>query len=390
VIINKLKGNYIPEFSALLLGRKKPSVVSVNLTDKCNQRCIYCEIGQGLSKNNSETLSKSDMIWIIDQMSLLKITRLSLCGGEPFLFKDIIDVVEYAFKKNIRCNITTNGMVVPKLNEKALDILRQCNSEINISIDSFDESIQKKTRGVETALSNAINTIKILDEKGIPLTVLSAISKYNYHDLYNSLIKGYGFGVRQILYQPIISYSNYPEKTAIEGKGQLNVKPENADELMNELNRIIKFEKTHNISTNVYRILPWIRKYIMGPSGLKSKWFFLDVLNKFYCREIHAVIDINYHGGIQPCGLSNAKVNIKENREKDLLTLWSEATFQLRYDIKSAKYPLACNGCCHKFSRNLMASVIKYPFANRAALGKVLQVIISRALNKTYKHALVK
>lgn len=385
MITTKLKINYLPELSALLFGRVKPSMVSINLTDKCNQRCVYCELGKNPSFQNKDILTKDDLFWIIDQMAINKITRLSMCGGEPFLFNSIIDAVAYAREKNIRCNITTNGMTITRLNEREIKMLKDCEAEINISLDSFQDHIQIKTRGSDLALKNAVESIQLLNNKGIPVTVLTVISKYNYYDLYNSLIKAYEYGIFQVLYQPVIFYSNYPDKPVIENKRRINVRAENLDILMDQLHNIFSFEKKHKIKTNVYRILPWIKYYIKNASDLNRKWFFQDVLKKFYCREVHAVIDISYDGGIQPCGLLPAEKNIRENKETGLLSQWYEATSKLRDDLRNNILPIYCNGCCHKFSRNMLASVMKYPLSNRVALMKILWLITSRTLSGIYK-----
>jgi MoaA/NifB/PqqE/SkfB family radical SAM enzyme len=387
---SKFKINYLPELSALIFGRIKPSMVSVNLTEKCNLDCIYCEINNNPLSQSKEILTKNDLYWIIDQMSKNKITRLSMCGGEPFLFDDIIDVVDYAWKKNIRSNITTNGMTVHKLNDSEFKILKECETELNISVDSFQNGIQTQTRGNDLALSNAIKSIQILIKKGIPVTVLSVISKYNYLDLSNSLIKAYENGIRQVLYQPIIYYSNYPDKPAIENKSLLNVSNEGLDILMNQLQKIRIFESKHKIKTNVYRILPWISYYIKNNADFNRNSFYFNILKNFYCREVYEVIEINYYGGIQPCGLSHAEISIFNKRELSLLDLWSEANCKLKDDLKNKNYPQYCNGCCHKFSRNMIASVIKYPISNRIALVKLLYLIITRMITTVYKILFIK
>jgi hypothetical protein len=151
------------------------------------------------------------------------------------------------------------------------------------------------------------------------------------------------------------------------------------------LYKIFSFEKKHKIKTNVYRILPWIKYYIRNAADLNGKYFFQDVLKKFCCREVYAVIDISYYGGIQPCGLLLAEKNIRENKETGLLAQWYEATSKLKEDLSNNILPIYCNGCCHKFSRNMLASIMKYPLANRVALMKMLLIMTSRALSGIYK-----
>ena len=388
MIISKLKINYIPELGALIFGRARPSMVSVNITEKCNQHCIYCEIGNDTFQNSESDLSKEDLFWIIDQMALNGIKRLSINGGEPFLFNELLEVVSYAYQNGIQCNITSNGMTISKLAAEDLRILKNCKTLINISIDSFQEDIQSETRGVPSALNNAIKSLQALQKYDIPLTVLSAISKYNYHELFDSLLKAQEYGVSQILYQPIIYYSNFPDKAVIDEKYNFNVDIDKLDILQDQLRKISKYEKKHHINTNVYRILPWIEQYIQSARLSNGTFFFNNLLKKFYCREAFAVIDIGYQGDIQACGLVGSDVNIRNRDTNGLLDLWKKASGPLQNDILNAKFPAACNACSHKFSRNMFASIFKYPIANRVALLKVIPLLTNRVLSRLRKKIL--
>jgi MoaA/NifB/PqqE/SkfB family radical SAM enzyme len=382
---SKWKYNYLPEFRAFLTGRPKPSMVTVNLTSRCNQRCIYCEIGQGIPSAVSDSLSQGDMFWILDEMASHKIRRISLCGGEPFLYSGLMDVIAYAGERKIRCSVTSNGMTLHKLKETDFDILRKYKSDINLSIDSFEEDVQTLTRGTPSALENALKSLEKLRAESIPTTVLAAISIYNYRELYHFIVTAHRIGIKQVLFQPIIHYTNYPDRPAIEEKTSLNVPIDQLDVLLKNLREILRFEKNHDINTNVYRILPWIKAYLFTAGERKGKWFFEEVLKSFYCREIDATIDIAYDGGIQPCGLTRANVNIHDRQGTGLLELWEEATRGIKDDISHGRYYVYCNACCHKFSRNMMASVMKYPWKNRKALGQLAPLVLSRMVSQSKK-----
>ena len=387
---SKFTRHYLPELFALNFRRSKPSVVTVNLTSRCNQRCIYCEIGKNIPSSSKEELTKEDLFWIIDEMAANKIRRMALCGGEPFLFDGLMDVVAYAGKNKIRCAITTNGMTAYKLSKEELILLKKHKTEINISIDSFRDSIQSFTRGTPAALANALKSIKHLSDNNIQPTLLAAISKYNYHDLSEFFAQAWEKGIKQVLFQPIIYYSNYPDRPAIDEKSLLTVGVENIDALLVELRKILHFERKHQIKTNVYRILPWIEYYLKTAAGQGSKWFFDGVLDTFYCREIYAIIDITYDGGIQPCGLALASINIHQNRQSGLLVLWSAATQEIKEDLENQRYREYCNGCCHHFSRNMLASIMKHPIKNRLALYRIFPLIFWRTfwgVSKNFKKA---
>jgi len=376
---SKIKRNYLPEISALLFGRSKPSMVTVNLTDRCDQKCIYCEIGENIPSSRKGQLTVDDLKWIINQMAENNIPKISLNGGEPFLFDRLFDVISYASEKNIRCTITTNGMIVHKLNDADFKVLKDSETEINISIDSFRQEIQTHTRGTASALPNALKSLQKLNEKGIPVTVLCAISKYNYQHLSEFFEEAYKNGIKQVLFQPIIYYSNFPDRPVIDAKSRLNVGIDQLDILMEELKKILYFERKHGIKTNVYRIFPWI-KFYLTTAETGQGWFFKDVLKKFYCRELYAIIDISYDGGIQPCGLALAKTTIHENREIGLMEQWYKATAGIKDDLENDRFYDFCNGCCHHFSRNMLASIAKHPINNRVALYNVFSLVFMRNL----------
>lgn len=382
---SKLAHNYLPEFLALGLHSNKPRHVTVNITETCNQRCIYCEIGKGVPSTQQDMLTVSDLIWVIDEMEKSGIRRLSLCGGEPFLFDGLLEVIKYASSKNIRTSVTTNGMTVYKCSNAELAILRESKTDINISVDAFNPEINAITRGTATALPNALKSIKKLQQENIPVTVLTAISRYNFHALHEFIKEAVELGIRQVLFQPIIFASNYPDRKTLEDKHQLNVGPEGLATLMDQLRKIYHFEKRHHLNTNVYRILPWIESYLKTAAGQNGNWFFEEVLEKLYCREIYATIDISYDGNIQPCGLAEASVNIHGERAAGLVAMWHHATAGLKTDIEAGFYPGICNGCCHKFSRNMLASIIRYPLKNRAALMKMVPLLMSRIASRTWK-----
>jgi MoaA/NifB/PqqE/SkfB family radical SAM enzyme len=382
---SKLAHNYLPEFLALGFRSDKPRHVTVNVTDKCNQHCIYCEIGKGIPSDSNRSLSVPDLKWIIDEMAANGIRKLSLCGGEPLLFKGLFETIAYAGDKNIKTSVTSNGMTLHGINPDEVAMLQNTKTQINISLDSLDENIESRTRGSKSALSNALKSISRLQEANIPVTLLCAISKYNFHQLFDFVKQAVELGIRQILFQPVIYFSNYPDRKTIDEKASLNVPFERIGELMDQLRNIYKFEKQNPVSTNVYRILPWIRSYLETAAGKNGTWFFENLLGKFYCREIHAIIDIAYDGGIQPCGLARASVNIHDDRSEGLIKLWEKATEGLKKEMETEKFRNICNGCCHHFSRNMLASVIKYPWQNRRALQQMAPLIIERASSRAFK-----
>lgn len=360
-------------------------MVSVNLTDRCNQHCVYCEIGTRVPSETKNRLTKADLFSLIDQMAVAGIKRLSMCGGEPFLFDGIPEIVRYASNNKIRCNLTSNGMPISRLDKSVLTILKECGTMINISADSFNEQIQTYTRGHHDALHHAVEAIETLQKYQIPVTILSTVTRYNFRDLFDSLIKARDLGIKQVLYQPVIYHSNFPDRETLSGKQALNVMPDDVPVLKNQLLRIKQYEKHHPIATNVYRLLPWIEQYLMTSASGGTEMFFRTLVPDFYCRESDSVIDIGYDGTIQACGLISSGYHISDIRNQGLISLYQAAGMKLKMQLNNGDYPDECNACCHKFSRNLIASAIHSPWANRKMLIKIAGLLLERSYDSIYK-----
>jgi MoaA/NifB/PqqE/SkfB family radical SAM enzyme len=249
----------------------------------------------------------------------------------------------------------------------------------------MDEQVQAFIRGVPSALPKALRSVRVLQDTSIDVTVLCAVSKYNFRDLLPFLVSLHDLGVRQVLFQPVVTFSNYPDRKAIHRKPEINVSLDQIEYLRGQLRAILQFEKNHRIRTNVYRILPWIRPYLETAAGQNGRRFFQNVLPAFHCREIYAIIDIAYDGGIQPCGLRPASVSIHGNRNQGLPALWKKATEGIRDDMEHGRYYPECNGCCHHFSRNMLASMVKYPIRNRKAWIRMTPLLLGRVRSDMMK-----
>jgi len=69
------------------------------------------KLAKTIPSSRQGKLTPDDLKWILDEMEKEGIEKISLCGGEPFLLDGIVEVVEYAGKKNIRCSLTKKRKV---------------------------------------------------------------------------------------------------------------------------------------------------------------------------------------------------------------------------------------------------------------------------------------
>jgi len=155
----------LPQREAFLkpLFVKKLDLVILFVTSICNARCRTCFYWLELNR-------KGDLSY--DELSRLSSTMppfedLWLSGGEPFLRKELADIIALFYKNNhIRgVRIPTNGLPTEQTLKSVKDIIERCPElqlEVDISIDGFAES-HDRIRDVPGNFKKALDTLNELE-----------------------------------------------------------------------------------------------------------------------------------------------------------------------------------------------------------------------------------
>jgi MoaA/NifB/PqqE/SkfB family radical SAM enzyme len=311
------------------------------------------------------------------------ILTLGLGGGEPLLFKDIFEVIQYAHEFGINCNISSNGMLLPRLSQDKIELLKKCGTTISVSIDSFSTDKEEYIRGIKNALSSPIDGIKILVKREIPVNIETVISAHNYKDLFDVVVNANQLGANSVDFQPVIFISCFPEVEPIPDKKSFNVLPEHLTEIEDQFQRILDFERDNHIKTNVYVLRQWLPDYIRFVSFMQTDdVFFKKVVNRFWCAPLYSTIAINYYGDIIPCNMLKPAKSMKDRNGKSLLELWNDSCKPVRSMIKRKQYPDACKSCVCAFDSNVLCSTLKYPLSNFHLISKVLMGRMKREIGK--------
>ncbi len=137
-----------------------PSFITFLVTWRCNAKCIFCDVWKKNSNYENE-LNLEEIKKIFKQLKKIDVLRLS--GGEPFLRKDlaeIINIIEEVNPPEI-IHLTTNGTLTSQIIESFKKIKPLNKIHIKVSIDNIGEK-HDKTRGISGAYEKAMETIKQL------------------------------------------------------------------------------------------------------------------------------------------------------------------------------------------------------------------------------------
>jgi MoaA/NifB/PqqE/SkfB family radical SAM enzyme len=148
------------------------------LTYKCNLNCKHCYLSAKERKSAKPELTLAQIKNILDQLQCLGCLNLSLTGGEVFVRKDSLDILEYLKVKGFHLSLVTNGTLIT---EKIAQSLSEFRSplDFSISIYSLREDINAQIVGVRGALKKALAAVKLLRQKGIPVSIRTLVMQDN-------------------------------------------------------------------------------------------------------------------------------------------------------------------------------------------------------------------
>lgn len=165
-----------------------------HITKDCNLRCSHCYEING--PNRRFQMSLDECYKVIDNILAVKdkfdIFRLGILGGEPFIRKDLFDIIKYAFASGIKkVHISSNGTLISK--KVARHIKDEGIDFVQISLDGPNRKINDNIRG-NGSFDRALNGIKNLIEVDIPTGIMVTLSKKNvkYVEEISQLAKSLG------------------------------------------------------------------------------------------------------------------------------------------------------------------------------------------------------
>jgi Fe-coproporphyrin III synthase len=133
-----------------------PTDVSIITTYRCQMRCKMCDIWENPTDSKKEIQAKE-----LEMLPNFKFVNIT--GGEPFVRRDLEDIVEVMYKKAPRIVISTSGWHTDRIIKMAE---RFPNIGIRVSIEGLSQK-NDDLRGREGSFDRAMRLLLTLKEMGI-------------------------------------------------------------------------------------------------------------------------------------------------------------------------------------------------------------------------------
>jgi MoaA/NifB/PqqE/SkfB family radical SAM enzyme len=123
-----------------------PTTCNYYVTLRCNQRCTFCNIPHTNNGSPSREPTMEQVESNLRDLKRLGVFVLDVTGGEPLLYRNLVEMLALAKKMRFMTSVTTNGMLYPKLAEQLLGKV----DALLFSIDSTDADEHDRIRATKS------------------------------------------------------------------------------------------------------------------------------------------------------------------------------------------------------------------------------------------------
>ena len=160
-----------------------PTIISakLKLVDACNLRCFMCSYRKRKQKGDLDT---QEVKSLLDGLANLSCKKVHFTGGEIFMRKDALEIMQYAHDRGMRVTLTTNGTLLNK--EKIKTLMRIPARSTTLSIDGPHSKVHDDIRGQKNAFKKTMKTLDYLARYKRPknkIRINTVVNKKNYTQL---------------------------------------------------------------------------------------------------------------------------------------------------------------------------------------------------------------
>jgi AdoMet-dependent heme synthase len=166
----------IAEMAAKALKLSIPLSVQLDLTYRCNERCIHCY----LDHQDHGEMTTAEIKDLLDQMADAGVFYLTISGGEILMRRDFFEILEYARKRTFCIKLKTNGILIRKKEAERIKALGV--ESVQISIYSHVPEVHDAITKLPGSLAHSIEAIRRLRAHGIHVIMANVLMLQNASD----------------------------------------------------------------------------------------------------------------------------------------------------------------------------------------------------------------
>ncbi len=179
-----------------------PLNATFELTPFCNFNCKMCyvKLTKAQAEKQGSLLSVDKWLEIAQQAKELGVLRLSLTGGEPFIYPEFWKLYGELNKMGFLISILSNGSLI---DEDVIGNFREYGMPFSMKLTVYGASNKTyfEVCGDANGFDKISNAVDLLIKEGVPLSLTSTIVKENACDLQEiySFARSRGLGMQHTI-----------------------------------------------------------------------------------------------------------------------------------------------------------------------------------------------
>jgi len=166
----------LEEITAKALRLNVPLAVQLDITYRCNERCVHCY----LDHHDHGEMTTAEIFRLIEEMADAGVLTLTLSGGEIFLRKDFFDIVEHARRLTFCVKLKTNALLIGE--REAARLRDLAIQEIQVSIYSHRPEVHDSITLVPGSLKRSLSAIRFLKAQDLKVVMANVLMRQNMSD----------------------------------------------------------------------------------------------------------------------------------------------------------------------------------------------------------------
>jgi uncharacterized Fe-S cluster-containing radical SAM superfamily protein len=267
---------------------KKIKTLWFNTGTLCNIECKNCYIESSPKNDRLVYITFEEVKLFIDEAidKNLGTKEIGFTGGEPFMNKDVLKMIEYSLSKNFKVLVLSNAMK-PMLNRKE-DLLKINHQDltIRVSIDHYQKEKHEEIRGKNT-FNVMMEGLKWLNQNNFNYALATRLlwgeQEDQLRDNFNLFIDKYNLKLDAKSKEQLVTFAEMDEKvdTPEITTACWNLLGKNPDDIMCSSSRMVVKKKTSpKPSVIACTLLPYDDEFDLGQNLTNS-------LKKIYLNHKH-------------------------------------------------------------------------------------------------------
>ena len=166
----------LQEMSEKALVLNIPLSVQLDLTYRCNERCVHCY----LDHDDHGEMTTAEIKDVLEQLAEAGTFFLTLSGGEVLMRRDFFEILEHARRLLFNVRIKTNGVMIRTQEARRLRELGV--EQIQISIYSHRPEVHDAITKLPGSLKRSVAAIRFLKSQGLKVTIANVLMTANMRD----------------------------------------------------------------------------------------------------------------------------------------------------------------------------------------------------------------